>query len=446
MQLKCLNPTIIRHPYLSLNLSRAVRYVLRGEVHVVTPYMASKYACEFDYKDWSPRKLNISIDDLDNCYSVSADGECAPLFYAVPCGKCTLCQEKKRCEWSFRAVCENNASQYPPYFITLTYNNAHLPANASLKKKDFQLFMKRLRINLLHWYGIKDIRYCVTGEYGSNFGRPHYHLVLWNIPFCDARKFLSELQKIWTFGFVYVKPCDAGSVYYVTKYLTKKATQNIGDREPEFFHASKSNGGLGAAYARTLINYYRSNPELVDIRIVDKYTGEERVFGISGWFKKFFFPTISQYFPKWVRDSYKKFNYLAQKRAYVISEWYNGENNPVILDGYVEVMEKYKALPFYNPQLSVTPFIRAEVNREMREHSMNHEDMLWYLDMEINQCLFNLILADIDVDEYDVISTQSRLHSEYVQDFIASQEDLNVKKIESDILKRRNLAQLREFF
>ena len=63
---------------------------------------------------------------------------------AIPCGKCEGCQVDKANDWSTRAILE--ASQYKDNcFLTLTYDNEHLPKNSSLEKKEIQKFMKKLR-------------------------------------------------------------------------------------------------------------------------------------------------------------------------------------------------------------------------------------------------------------------------------------------------------------
>ena len=63
----------------------------------------------------------------------------------VPCGRCEACRRNKAQEWSIRLLHElkyfDKAS-----FITLTYDDDHLPKNRSLDKNDFQLFFKRFRI------------------------------------------------------------------------------------------------------------------------------------------------------------------------------------------------------------------------------------------------------------------------------------------------------------
>jgi hypothetical protein len=119
-------------------------------------------------------------------------------------------------------------------FITLTYKDEHLPQTGTLIKKDFQDFMKRLREpNLeLEWKPNK-IRYYHCGEYGENFGRPHYHAILFNCQFHDKialpkkpRKeqlYTSKiLEQIWGKGYVSIGKVTFESAAYVAAYVQKK--------------------------------------------------------------------------------------------------------------------------------------------------------------------------------------------------------------------------------
>ena len=56
----------------------------------------------------------------------------------VPCGRCIGCRIAKRKEWSLRMLHELT---YHPQssFITLTYDDYHLPTDNSLKKRQFLL-------------------------------------------------------------------------------------------------------------------------------------------------------------------------------------------------------------------------------------------------------------------------------------------------------------------
>lgn len=48
-------------------------------------------------------------------------------------------------------------------FVTLTYDEEHLPPDGSLRKRDLQLYLKRLRRRL-------PFRFFAAGEYGERGG------------------------------------------------------------------------------------------------------------------------------------------------------------------------------------------------------------------------------------------------------------------------------------
>lgn len=115
-------------------------------------------------------------------------------------------------------------------FITLTYDDVHLPLGGTLVKKHFQDFMKRLRWSL----GEKRIAFFHCGEYGERLGRPHYHAVVFGHDFKD--KVLhkrsevpgedlyrsEELARLWGHGFAVVGAVSSRSAAYTASYVVKK--------------------------------------------------------------------------------------------------------------------------------------------------------------------------------------------------------------------------------
>ena len=138
-------------------------------------------------------------------------------------------------------------------YITLTYNNEHLPSDQSLQYPDFQKFMKRLR---KRFSGIdrsanpdsKDqypIRFYMCGEYGETFGRPHYHACLFNFDFPDKELFRRSpsgslvyrskaLEELWPFGFSSIGEVNFNSAAYVARYIMKKVT---GHRASDYYRS-----------------------------------------------------------------------------------------------------------------------------------------------------------------------------------------------------------------
>jgi hypothetical protein len=114
-------------------------------------------------------------------------------------------------------------------FITLTYADAYLPENGSLRKEDFQNFMKNVRREFP-----KDvIRYFHCGEYGEDKGRPHYHALMFGLDFFDkyeieksksgSRQWMSPtLDRLWKKGRSVIGEVNFESAAYVARYVMKK--------------------------------------------------------------------------------------------------------------------------------------------------------------------------------------------------------------------------------
>ena len=102
----------------------------------------------------------------------------------LPCGKCQACLAKRTNEWALR--CTHEAQQHDHnVFITLTYDDDHLPEDRGLHHEDFQKFMKRLRKARTG----QKIRYFMCGEYGGLNDRPHFHALLFGCNFPDMYLF-----------------------------------------------------------------------------------------------------------------------------------------------------------------------------------------------------------------------------------------------------------------
>ena len=62
----------------------------------------------------------------------------------IPCGKCIGCRLAHSRQWAVR--CVHEASLHDRNcFLTLTFDDDHLPASGSVSVRDVQLFLKRLR-------------------------------------------------------------------------------------------------------------------------------------------------------------------------------------------------------------------------------------------------------------------------------------------------------------
>ena len=188
-------------------------------------------------------------------YQVISDGD------LVPCGQCLGCRLDYAREWSARIMAEKkNYSDDLSWFITLTYDDSHLPKPrmipdkvdeetgevitfkpspfSSVDKKVHQKFMKRVRKKFQPKVGV-PIKYFCSGEYGSLSGRCHYHYIIFGLKLDDLQLVKNnrlgdsiytsaELQSCWTddkhipLGFVGIGSVTTDSAGYCARYAIKK--------------------------------------------------------------------------------------------------------------------------------------------------------------------------------------------------------------------------------
>ena len=206
-------------------------------------------------------------------------------FIEIPCGKCSGCRLQRSREWANRCMLELEYHK-SSYFVTLTYDDAHVPIHyyadpetgealpsMSLVKRDFQLFMKRLRKK----FG-EGIRFFASGEYGSETFRPHYHAIVFGLELNDlvpykrsAQGFQyfnsASLQEVWPNGFAVVAPVTWETCAYTARYVMKKLTgpeaefyENF-NIVPEFSLMSRKPG-----IAR---QYYEDHPDLYEHEFIN---------------------------------------------------------------------------------------------------------------------------------------------------------------------------------
>lgn len=173
-------------------------------------------------------------------------------FLTIPCGHCIECRLKYSRHWATRCCLEASEHEHN-YFLTLTYDDDHLPVDqflafdpatgevnglrqsSPLRPRDVQLFLKRLREAWSRKHGCEDIRFFLSGEYGSHTMRPHYHMIAFNLPIFDLVQYKknfrgeilfnsAEIQELWSHGYVVIGEVTFDSAAYVARYILKKQT------------------------------------------------------------------------------------------------------------------------------------------------------------------------------------------------------------------------------
>lgn len=162
--------------------------------------------------------------------------------FQLPCGRCIGCRMEKARQWGLRCLHEKKLWR-DNVFVTLTYNDRHMPPGGSLQLRDVQLFMKRLR-------KAKEptrVRFFLGGEYGEENRRPHYHALLFNCGFSDMRRIgvnargenlytSAELSRLWSrdedeMGYCTIGEVTFDSAVYCAKYALKK--MNLPEDAPQ---------------------------------------------------------------------------------------------------------------------------------------------------------------------------------------------------------------------
>lgn len=221
----------------------------------------------------------------------------------IPCGQCSGCRLDQSRDWANRCLLELEYHD-SAYFVTLTYDDEHLPityyadqvtgealpAN-TLRKRDFQLFMKRLR----KAFSNDHIRFFACGEYGDDTFRPHYHAIIFGLHLNDlvfykrdpSGKFdyfnSPSLQKVWSvveskqgvyntpcrqpLGFAVVAPVTWETCAYVARYCLKKRDSSISGgirRMSEVYSAFNIEPMFTLSSTRPGIGrqYYEDHPDL----------------------------------------------------------------------------------------------------------------------------------------------------------------------------------------
>jgi len=151
-------------------------------------------------------------------------------YYDLPlqlaCGQCRGCRLRRTRDWAIRAIHEAGMHERNS-FVTLTYDDKHLPQDYGLVVKHWQSFAKRLRKQM------GPFRFLHCGEYGDAKLRPHYHACLFGHNFQNDRVKLGNqsghplyvsptLQKLWYQGFHTIGELTFDSAAYVAAYCFKK--------------------------------------------------------------------------------------------------------------------------------------------------------------------------------------------------------------------------------
>lgn len=232
-----------------------------------------------------------------NVYRVVTD------FVTIPCSRCIGCRLEYSRQWANRCMLELQYHK-SSYFVTLTYNEHFVPRSyygnsdtgealpsLTLRKTDFQKFMKRLR----KAFPDQLIRFFMCGEYGPETFRPHYHVILFGLELDDlvlykqSRGFSyytsAKLQRCWSslltrkqdgspqyaeMGRCLIANVTWETCAYTARYITKKLTGPAADFYSDFnlevpFTLMSRKPGIAR-------QYYDDHPDVMEYEYINVKT------------------------------------------------------------------------------------------------------------------------------------------------------------------------------
>lgn len=458
----CEKPKYILNPAFKDALLQTGKYVYNGNATFVPEMQLAAWRWNFPYVLFSPK--NIDFQNLaswqDSFYTTDRDGDIVPMFLETPCRKCALCRKRNARDWMFRAVAETQYSRSVPYFITLTYNNKHRPADG-VQKEDVQKFLKRLRQILARDHNFtEEIRYFAAAEYGSNTKLPHYHLVLWNMPISfsamDVYKVVLQAWSVrkrvynklthrfdWAYlgeiGFVYCKPCTQGGIQYCMKYMRKESEIPTGSNST-FYLSSRRGGGLGYRWCLDHALWFYQNPDVLTVEIVDKFTGERFTSYIPAYFRRKLYPCPSMLVRKEIRDTIQLVDYFLSVRACLWQLRFG------LADIEVNVTRKrlHERYPFYNFDTCVNRFPRFIMDNARHFSACYNEDSLLVIENILGPMLTLLNTYEFDVDSYRQLTSAKREHTMFMSELMSTQPELDITYVKYKVDSENILAIYKE--
>ena len=199
----------------------------------------------------------------------------------LPCGQCIGCRLLRSVSWAARCMHEIQLHDQN-CFITLTYDDENLPSDYSLRKEDFQKFLKRLRKDI----SPRKIRYFMCGEYGDESWRPHYHAIIFNYAFPDKQRvqikevenptyISTQLSRLWTHGNHLIDEANFNTAAYIARYCTKKITGEKAESH----------------YSRTILDWNEFTGEInhwQEVELTPEYATMSKKPAIGkDWFEKY---------------------------------------------------------------------------------------------------------------------------------------------------------------
>lgn len=234
---------------------------------------------------FNPYNTNESSPSCDwNVTLKKPKGLCiTPYFDKVtnmphPCGHCVHCRSQKKSSWSARVVADYYAYNQKAVFLTLDYEDSFLPnprpvynevtgecyyyksgmprLMGDLCRPHINAFFNKFKTYYKRKFGKAfEGKYFNCGEYGSRFGRPHYHALILGIDTSEL-EVMNLLESCWKYGRCKIE--TPRNAEHCIKYIASYLFDSIGSKS-QFMKRYKVSQvpfcNVSKGFGKTLINH-----------------------------------------------------------------------------------------------------------------------------------------------------------------------------------------------
>lgn len=146
-----------------------------------------------------------------------------------PCGQCLPCRVKKRSALTSRNLLESRTA-LSASFWTLTFaDTTDLASGKKRIREIFRSFADALRKSEIRAGNMTPIRFFGCCEFGGRYGRPHFHLLIYNMVknYRDPPRYTRGLPRppqyigFWPHGHVDIAEFNNATVNYCVEYMLK---------------------------------------------------------------------------------------------------------------------------------------------------------------------------------------------------------------------------------
>lgn len=177
------------------------------------------------------------------------------LWLTYPCGQCINCRIRKQSSWTLRNLLEYQTSLSGQFWTLTLDDNAMQTLADTGPKKMMRYFFNRLRHSERQHSNLAPIRYYGCYELGTLSGRPHFHLLLYNLVKNQLQlnnsntKWGQQHTALWPHGHIDVGHITQASIRYVSDYMTKFDTNGTAPSSIPFRTSRPAIGYYGIQHA-----------------------------------------------------------------------------------------------------------------------------------------------------------------------------------------------------